>query len=123
MPNHRKPRHLHLLQGTWRQDRHGGSQVHVEPMDPEPPDWLRPDEVQAWNELAAGCKPFLAQSDRAVVGVAARLMAASRAGTTKAAHEAILCKLLDQLGASPAGRERLQPINAGVPAKNPFADL
>jgi phage terminase small subunit len=123
MPNHRKPDNVHHLKGTWRRDRHGVTPHPVVPMDTKAPTWLDPEEVKTWDELASACKDYLAQSDRAAVELAARLLAASRAGTAKAAHEALLVRMLDKLGATPEGRARLQPINAGVEPGNPFETL
>lgn len=123
MPNNRTPDNVHRLKGTWRADRHARDSIPVIPMDPKPPAGLTPPEVEAWNELAVSCKAYLAQSDRAYLEVAARLMAASRAGTTKAAHETLLMKALDKIGATPAGRARLHPINASAGPSNPFEEL
>ena len=123
MPTPRKPRHLHLLQGTYRKDRHGQTPQRVEPMDPTPPKWLTAAEKRAWTELTIACKPYLAQSDRVAVEMAARLIAADREGKLTSAKQTLLCRLLEKIGATPESRARLVPINAGVAPANPFDDL
>lgn len=123
MANPRKPNHLHLLNGTFRKDRHGASPFPVEPMDPAPPDTLEPASIPAWEELVRGCRPYLAQSDRTAVELAARLLTQSRNGPTTAARDTLLVRMLDKIGATPEGRARLQPINAGVAPGNPFDKL
>ncbi len=123
MPTVRKPNNVHLLQGSYRPARHGPPEGKLEPMDPTPPEGLQGAEIDAWNELATGCKPYLAASDRATVEITARLLAAHRAGTTKPAHDTILVRLLEKVGACPAGRARLHRIDAGQPDVNPFEDL
>ncbi|MDQ3495867.1 MAG: hypothetical protein M3485_10210 [Pseudomonadota bacterium] len=123
MPTPSKPRHLHVLQGTYRKDRHGVPEGKLQAMDPTAPEGLQGAEIDAWHELATGCKAYLAASDRATVEITARLLAAHRAGTTKPAHDTILVRLLEKVGACPAGRARLHPINAGQPDVNPFDEL
>lgn len=123
MPTPRKPNNVHVLNGTFRKGRHGAPEAKLQPMDPTPPDGLQGAEIDAWNELATGCKAYLAASDRATVEITARLLAAHRAGTTKPAHDTILVRLLEKVGACPAGRARLHPINAGQPEVNPFDEL
>lgn len=123
MPTPRKPNNIHILQGTLRKDRHGVPEAKLQPMDPTPPDHLEAAEVAAWDELAVQCKPYLAQSDRVSVEIAARLLAGSRAGSNSAAADTLLQRLLEKLGACPAGRARLHPINAGQPEVNPFDEF
>jgi hypothetical protein len=123
MPTPRKPASIHALNGTFRQNRHGASPDRVEPMNPDPPESMDAECIPAWVELVGTCRPYLAQSDRAVVEIAARLLTASRRGELKAAQETVLLNLLGKIGATPEGRARLHPINAGVPAPNPFDEF
>ena len=123
MPTPRKPRHLHLLNGTYRADRHGTTPLRVEPMDPAPPETLTKAEKLAWSELTLACRPYLAQSDRIAVELAARLTAADRAGTLNSASQTLLWRMLEKIGATPESRARLTPINAGVPDANPFETM
>lgn len=123
MPTPSKPRNIHVLQGTFRQDRHGHPESNLQAMDPTPPDHLDVAVVAAWDELAAQCRPYLAQSDRASLEIASKLLAGSRAGSNSAAADTLLARMLEKLGASPAGRARLHPINAGQPEPNPFDEF
>lgn len=123
MPTPRRSAEHHQLNGTYRPDRHGTTPRRVEPMDPTFPDTLPDDHRAAWEELVRGSAPYLAQGDRAAVELTARLLTKSRTGTLTAAEATLLAKMLGTIGATPASRASLLPINSGVPAPNPFEQL
>jgi P27 family predicted phage terminase small subunit len=52
VPNHRKPKALHILQGTFRSDRHANESPHAPPADPKlrPPKSLGKAGKAAWRE-------------------------------------------------------------------------
>jgi hypothetical protein len=123
MPTPRRSNQQHRLNGTYRADRHAPIPVQVEALNPDFPETLNEEHRAAWSELVDGCRPYLAKGDRPTVELAARLLTQSRSGAMKAAEATLLAKLLAMIGATPESRARLHPINAGLPAKNPFEDL
>lgn len=63
MPAHRKPTQQHVLEGTFRKDRHGaiaGSFETLTKAPPCPPSIVSKKAIAAWNEIV----PILASSGR-----------------------------------------------------------
>lgn len=50
MPNRRKPNQLHILEGTFRRDRHGGT-VEAAPGVPTRPSWLCTEAKREWSRI------------------------------------------------------------------------
>jgi hypothetical protein len=70
MPNHggggrkRKPKHLHLVQGTFRPDRHGDAEAKPSTDLPSPPAWLNERSAELFHELLGILQPMgIASSD------------------------------------------------------------
>lgn len=121
MPAPRKPRHLHLLEGTLRKDRHGTGTVSLVPIDPQPRSGMHPQMIEAWHEIIEAGREYLAQSDRIAVELAAALMVRCRTGMASAAETAQLVGLLGKLGCTPPGRRGLDLVRSPDKDENPFA--
>ena len=59
---HRKPSDMKVVQGTFRDDRHG-TEVRVEAKWPAPPAHLSPGERELWAALEERCARWVAPSD------------------------------------------------------------
>lgn len=53
MPNHRKPTKMHKMQGTYREDRHGGKEPDPKPLKvaPEPPEHFNEYAKEEWYRV------------------------------------------------------------------------
>ena len=109
----RKPTALHVVGGTYRQDRHGDrcdNQVEAEPLGPCP-SYLADNEIVAatWAEIV-GLLPVgtATRSDRIMVELAVRLTLEMRMqGRFNAAIAAQLRCTLSELALSSASRARV----------------
>jgi phage terminase small subunit len=67
----RKPTLLHLVEGTYREDRHGDRSTFdaMWPGEPEPPPGLSPDQLAIWSTIAAEAPAgVLRSADTATLG-------------------------------------------------------
>ena len=106
----RTPTSVLQLQGTWRADRHAGRVLEPAEALGDPPRHLEPPEAAAWREVASGAAAaWLRASDRPMLELFSRLMAASRADFSgiSAAKLAILANVSAQLGLGPVARARV----------------
>jgi hypothetical protein len=68
-----KPTDMKVLQGTFRDDRHG-AEVHVPAKWPPPPAHLSERERALWNSLEGSCQTWVAESDWPALNGAVALM-------------------------------------------------
>ena len=124
MARPRKPTNLHVVQGTYRKDRHGnrGSEPEIiEPLGGPPEGWPIAAKL-LWAELSDLIPAGVAgKSDRLTFELLCRLVGTMRSGT-----EALTPALAAQIrttcavfGLSPADRSRVSAPR--LPKENPFA--
>lgn len=126
MPRPRKPQHLHIVQGTFRRDRHGPRDAEPEVFLPlgDPPAGWNAGAKTLWHELAAQVPAGVATGcDRTMFEVLIRLVAKMREGPdvmtpALAAQIRTACAVF---GMTPADRSRVMVPR--LPAGNPFAEL
>jgi hypothetical protein len=103
MPNHRTPAAKALVEGRHLQHpgRHKGRAApRLEPLG-SPPNWVRTEVAAAWDSLAADL-PWLNRSHRALVEIAATVLARLRSGDEVGINALNLLRLcLGQMGATP----------------------
>ena len=110
----RKPPALHLLQGTFRKDRHGprpadGAEPSATLVSTSRPKYLRGRAAALWGEVAALCW-WLTATDSFKAGMWCALQAEFERGPAKmtAARINALRALGSELGLDPATRARMQ---------------
>jgi len=110
MPRPRKPDELHLIQGTYRRDRHGDPATKPKYNGPVegPPDYFDEAQRAAWYELVDNApEGVLWRSDSPFVELMAVFCAQVRAGTAPSSLERLFHRGLGQMGMTPAGRATL----------------
>ncbi len=126
MPTPRKPVELLELAGTFRPDRH--ARLRGAPKSDrgigDPPACLGPDEAAAWREFVSNAPAgVLTSGDRVALECLAVLIAkARRPGGLSGAELGQLRGFLSEMGASPASRGRVLPVEGGAeaPTGNPW---
>ena len=119
MVNLRKPNAMHLVEGTYRKDRHAPD-PSLTPLDTTRPKHLPDDALPAWEELCSAGEGVFANSDRITVEVTAVVMTRVRGGESQAGMVALLVKMLKSLGLSPEGRRGVERLTLPKP-DGPFA--
>eukprot|EP00873_Tetraselmis_striata_P030728 jgi/Tetstr1/450992/TSEL_038028.t1 len=103
MPNHRTPPAKAQVEGRHLQHpgRHKGRKVpRLEPLG-APPNWVRTEVAAAWDSLSHDL-PWLNRSHRALVEIAATVLARLRSGDEVGVNALNLLRLcLGQMGATP----------------------
>jgi len=110
MPTPKKPASVHRLNGTYREDRHGGT-VDLPPELPERPFWLSASAIIVWQELipeleAAG---YLARLDGMALATYCELAAEFIADPPAFPPQKLsqMRGLMSELGLTPSGRAKL----------------
>ena len=125
MANRRKPDHIHVLNGTYRKDRHGNLNEKLEsrgdfPKDPPEHLKLSPSAKQCWNDIAR-LTPLgiLTASDVLIVEIIASLLAEFRRAPAamQASRISRLSIELGKLGLSPSDRSKLHIPQTRKPNK------
>lgn len=73
----------------------------------DPPDWLKPSEVDAWEDMRERL-PWLNQSHRCITALAAHLHARMAAGTLGVPGLNLLRIIMGSLGATPTTSHKVQ---------------
>ncbi len=122
MPRPPKPRHMKVLQGTFRKDR---TKNEPNPTDPlgDPPDHLMPEQAECWREIADTCADrVLTYADRIAVEIAAGLLANYRSDPLFSHRRlGLLITLLARFGMTPSDRGKISL--PGKPTRNAFSNL
>ena len=119
MPNLRKPNEVHLMNGTYRADRHGklGGELKITEPIPNPPDWLDRDAVVEWMKVVGILSKYnmLKATDEACLALYCSLYSQlMRLRDTFPANKMVqLRAVMNDLGLTPASRSKIK-----VPDKN-----
>jgi len=129
MGNPKKPKSLHVLQGTFQNSRHAArDEIELPPGEPEKPDWLNPAASDEWDRIV----PLLLQHglisevDGMAVASYCELVAefkSTRAcpGNFQAAKFAALRAATSDLGLNPIARTKIPGGKKEEGKKNPFS--
>ena len=129
MPNIRKPDNLHILEGTFRKDRHNApeNQVDIDGDLPKCPTWLDADAKKEWKRIVKALKPLriLTAADFMVMIQYVQLFSEfKREGSEfTAAKHTQLRMMYGELGLSPASRAKLNLATSDEEDADPWADL
>ncbi len=121
-----KPTELLILTGGYRPDRHARCRAAPKSPHPigDPPACLAPDEAGCWAEFVSNAPAgVLTSNDRVALEGLSRLHAKSRREGLTGAEWSVLRRLLGDLGATPASRGRVLPVESGAeasPTGNPW---
>lgn len=125
MPRPRKPNNVHVLQGTYRRDKHGPKTAPVPQEAPEKPDWLSAQAASEWDRVvpllnAAG---FLAVTDGDVLATYCELYAEFKMcpQAMQTSRVALMRTILHELGMTPGSRDKVS--QAQSKSDNPFGAL
>jgi phage terminase small subunit len=129
MPRSRKPKKLHLLQNTYRKDRHGDrDELELPPGVPEKPGFLNETAAAEWDKIAEKLSDYgiLSDLDEAALAVYCELYSefqSTRSCPSKfpAAKIAAFRASYADLGLSPISRIKISSRAKKEKKKNPFA--
>ena len=130
MGNPRKPKSLHVLEGTFKKHRHDGrDEIELPPGVPEKPDWLNKFAAAEWDRLVPLLMDYgiLSDVDGAALAVYCELYSEfkeSRINPKLVFHAAKFTALraaYTDLGLSPIARTKIPGSKKDPKKKNPFA--
>lgn len=128
MARPRKPTALHVVDGTFRKDRHAGAEVQPTLPIGDPPDWLEGEALAEWQRLLSD-PPYAAVLFLPHRGALleycvlfARMIEDAKGGATmNSSQRQNLNSLRMQLGITPASQSKVK-IQKAAPS-NPWAEV